>query len=388
MADNYKICAITTIQGTMEWFVVDSMKLLSENGYDVTLICNMDEDFKRRYSSFANCISLPMTRGTSLSNLISTTFKMIKIFRKEKFDVLYYTSPNASLPAGLAGKLCDVKKRIYNQWGIRYITMGGMSRKIFKAVEKLTCNFATHIREASPLNMELAINEHLCKPEKISVRGIGGTTGVELSACDSFNHEKIRKELRRKYSIPEDAFVFGYVGRINTDKGINELIQAFVKVNKKYSNCRLALVGMVDTTNKITDENMAIVEKHDHIIMTGNVPSDKVYQHMAMFDVFTHPTYREGFGKVLQEAMGMRLPIITTNVIGPKEVVEDRVSGILIKDHSEEELKTQMLNLYEHEELREKLAAGGRQRAETYFDRPIMLKNILDDTNRIMAEPK
>lgn len=382
----YKICAITTIQGTMEWFVVDSMQLLSENGYDVTLICNMDRSFMKKHSSYAKCIRVPMARGTSVSNLITTTMKMIKIFRKEKFDVLYYTSPNASLSAAFAGKLCGVKKRIYNQWGIRYITMQGWKRKVFKLIEKLTCIMSTHIREASPMNMQLAINEGLCKKEKIKVRGIGGTTGVELAACDSFDRQDERTRLRKEYGIPDDAFVYGYVGRINSDKGINELIEAFEKVKAMKDNCWLLLVGMLDDANPISDNNLKTAKTDARIVLTGNVPSDMVYRYMSMFDVLTHPTYREGFGKVLQEAMGMRLPIITTDVIGPKEVVEDGISGILIRDHDANALKKQMINLYDNPELREQLAINGRKRAEEYFDRPIMLRNILKDTDAIMSE--
>lgn len=382
----YKICAITTIQGTMEWFVVDSMQLLSENGYDVTLICNMDSYFKKKHSAFAKCISLPMKRGTSFSNLISTTIQMIKIFRKEKYDVLYYTSPNASLAAAFAGKFCGVKKRIYNQWGIRYITMQGWKRKVFKTVEKLTCIMSTHIREASPMNMQLAIDEGLCKKGKIRVRGIGGTTGVELAACDIFDRQEERNRLRREYGIPDDAFVYGYVGRINADKGINELIDSFEQVKAVKDNCWLVLVGMLDDANPISDKNMKTAKTDKRIVLTGNVPSDMVYKYMSIFDVLTHPTYREGFGKVLQEAMGMRLPIITTDVIGPKEVVEDGVSGILVKDHDTQALKKQMINLYDNPELRERLAINGRKRAEKYFDRPIMLRHILEDTNMIMNE--
>lgn len=383
---NYKICAITTIRGTMEWFVADSMKNLHENGYDVTMMCKMEPDFVANNSDYAKCVDLPIKRGTSLTNLIKCTFLMWKHFRKEKYDAIYYTSPNAAFCAAIAGQFAGVKKRIYNQWGIRYISLEGKKKKIFKLVEKITCDFSTHIREASPMNMQLAIDEGLCKKEKIAVRGIGGTVGVALSECDAFDKTEARKILRKKYSIPEDAFVYGYVGRINADKGINELILAYEAVKESHSNAWLVLVGMVDETNPLLLENKKTADEDDQIIMTGNVPSNQVYRYMAMFDVLTHPTYREGFGKVLQEAMGMYLPIITTNVPGPKEVVEGGVSGILIPDHDEEILRAEMEHLLVDEELRTSLAIAGRKRAEKYFDRPIMLNNILEDTNRIMEE--
>ena len=65
MEKKIKICAITTISATMDSFMVDSMRVLAKNGYDVTLVCNMDEDFIARNSDFAKCIHVPMKRGVS-----------------------------------------------------------------------------------------------------------------------------------------------------------------------------------------------------------------------------------------------------------------------------------------------------------------------------------
>lgn len=380
-----KICALTTISKTMDWFIVDSMRNLSKNGYEVTLICNMEDGFAERNSDYAKCINLPMSRGASLKDLIKMPFVLRRIFKENQFDLIYYTSPNVSLYASIGGILAGIKTRVYSQCGLRYVAFAGMKRKIFWFIEKMTCRLSTTIRAQSPLNMQFAIDEKLCPAEKISVVGIGGTTGVSLSQCDNFAHEEAKIKLRKKYGICENAFVYGYVGRINADKGINELITAFSKIQEKYNNVYLVLVGMLDDANPIKDENLHTAQDSSHIIMTGNVPPEQVYPHMAIFDVLTHPTYREGFGKVLQEAMGMKLPIITTDVPGPSEVVERNISGLVVKAQNVEALFEGMEHLYKNEELRNKIAKEGRERAERYFDRPIMLNNILKDLNQIMG---
>ena len=381
-----KICALTTISKTMDWFIVDSMRNLAKNGYEVTLICNMDEGFAEANSDFAKCISLPMERGASIKDLLRSTRTLKKIFRKERFDVLYYTSPNASMYAAMAGKRAGIKTRIYSQCGLRYVSFTGIKRFIFKTVEKLTCRYSTHVRAQSPMNMEFAIKEKLCKRNKISVVGIGGTTGVALCECDAFDREEMRGALREKYGIPHNAFVYGYVGRLNKDKGTNELIEAFEAIKEQKENAYLVMIGMKDDTNPITAENMQKAESDPRIVMTGNVPKDEVYRHMAMLDVLVHPTYREGFGKILQEGMGMRLPIITTNVPGPSEVIEQGKYGLLTEVKNVPDLAAKMLQMAEDDALRENLAALGRARAEKYFDRPIMLNNILLDMNEIVAE--
>lgn len=380
-----KICALTTISKTMDWFIVDSMRNLSKNGYEVTLICNMDNGFVERNSDYAKCINLPMSRGASIKDLIKMPFVLRKIFIKNEFDLIYYTSPNASFYASVGGMLAGIKTRVYSQCGLRYVAFGGIKRKIFWFIEKVTCKLSTTIRSQSPLNMQFAIDEKLCPAEKISVVGIGGTTGVSLSQCDSFDHAQAKIKLRKKYEIAENAFVYGYVGRINADKGINELITAFTKLQEKYLDIYLVLVGMLDDANPIKDENLYLAQNNSRIIMTGNVPPEQVYPHMAMFDVLTHPTYREGFGKVLQEAMGMKLPIITTDVPGPSEVVERNISGLLVKSQNVEDLREGMEQLYKNEEFRSMIAIEGRKRAEKYFDRPIMLNNILKDLNKVMG---
>ncbi len=383
-----RICALTTISKTMDWFVCDIMRKFSDNGYEITLVCNMEDGFAERNADYAECIHLPMNRGTSVSDLFKIPLKLRRIFKQKNFDVLYYMSPNASFYAALGGWLSGVPIRVYSQTGLRYVSFSGMKRKMFRFLEKLTCMLSTHIKAQSPKNRQFAISEKLCKENKISVVGIGGTTGVLLEQCDCFDHTAMKNVMREKYNIPRDGFLYGYAGRVNADKGIGELIEAFEAVQKEYANTYLALVGMLDDANPVAEHLMKRAQENSHIIFTGNVPPAQVYQHMAMFDVLTHPTYREGFGKVLQEAMGMRLPIITTNVPGPSEVVEDGVSGLLVPVKDKAALSDAMKKLYSDAELCRSLSTAGRTRAETYFDRPIMLQNQLDDIDSIAQSTK
>ena len=379
-----KICFVTTVSLTMKAFVVESAKYLhNKGGYDITLICNDDKEFAESLPDYIKFIPVSMARGVDLS-AISSVLQFIKIFRKEKFDIIQYSTPNASLYASIGAFLARTKIRRYSQCGIRYVAFEGFSRKFFKIFEKITCKLSTHIKAQSPKNMQFAIDEGLCKKDKISVIGIGGTIGVDLAQCRSFDHSEAKCSLREKYNIPQDAFVYGYVGRVNVDKGTNELISAFNKISKEDKDVYLALVGMLDDANPISDENLEIAKTHPRIVMTGNVDFNEVYPHMAMFDVLTHPTYREGFGKVLQEAMGVNIPIITTDVPGPSEVIENNVSGILCKVQDPEDLCKKMELLYNDAELRESFRKAGKERAEKYFDRPIMLNNILVDMNKIM----
>lgn len=390
MTDNMttkKICAITTIHNTMEWFVTPIMRYLAVSGFEISMLCDMPEAFVSENSDFATCYSLPMNRGVvGFTEGIRTVWKMYKIFSREKFDIIQYTSPNASFYACIAAFIGRVPVRLYNQCGLRYIGATGKKRKVLKIIEQLTCRLSTHVRAQSPINLEFAIDERLCKREKISVVGIGGTVGIDLDEFNLVYKDTFRKEVRSRYHITDDNFVFGYAGRINKDKGLNELIQAFKDICDTESKSVLMLVGMVDTGNPVEPELLQWAEQSSRVVFTGNVRPSDVYQYLTAFDMLVHPTYREGFGKVLQEAMGAQLPIITTDVPGPSEVVEAGISGILVPVRDAAALKKQMLELSNDPAKMTELAIAGRARAEKYFDRKIMLQNILDDINKILAE--
>ena len=382
-----KICVITTISKTMDWFICDSTRNLSNNGYDVTLICNMEDGFAER-NEYAKCISIPMKRGIHVSDIFTTASCLVSLFKKEKFDIVQYTTPNAAFYASIASFIAKVPIRLYSQWGIRYMGMTGMKRKIFKLVEKITCFLSTDIREVSQLNREIAIKEGLCKSNKISVIGKGGTIGIELDKCDITQKENWKYEIKNKYHIPQNNYVFGYLGRINKDKGINELITAFKELLEEYSDIHLVLVGMFDESNPISTELYDWAKQSKNVTFTGNVPSSDVYKYLAGFNVLTHPTYREGFGKVLQEAMGMELPIITTNVPGPCEVVEKDISGILVDPYNSLQLKNAMKYVKNNPEKSKLMAKNARIQAEKNYDRRIMLKNILLDMDKLNERNK
>lgn len=382
---DYKIASITTIHNTMEWFVVPSMRNLHLNGFEISLICDMDDSFIRENSDYAKCYPIHMERGANnIFNMLNSIWKMYLIFSREKFDIIQYTSPNASFYAAIAASLARTPIRLYNQCGLRYVGFDGTRRKVFKFIETLTCKMSTHVRAQSPKNLDFAVEEKLCKSDKISVIGIGGTIGIDLNEFDLLFKEDYRNKIRMDYEISKESFVFGYVGRINKDKGLNELIRAFIDIYKEEPHSILMLVGMIDLNDTLEKDLLEWAKGSKSVIFTGNIPPKDVYKYMCAFDILTHPTYREGFGKVLQEAMGTRLPIITTDVPGPSEVVENGVSGLLVPVKDSYALKVEMLKLMRNPNMMERLAQSGRQRAEKFFDRNIMLENILEDTLLIL----
>jgi len=382
MSKKKKLCFITTIQNTMDWFVLPNMENLANNGYDITLVCTMDGQFQTKVSHYAKTYNLQMERGkVGIFKMIRVILKLRKFFKKEKFDIVEYATPNASFYASIAARLAGVKVRVYNQWGIRYVSAKGLGRFILKRIEKITCHHSTLIRSPSNKNMEFGIKERLYKRKKVKVLGIGGTIGVVISEYDLNSKETSRKAIFEKYNIPQGAFIYGFVGRLNKDKGVNELLLAFKEIKDEHTH--LILVGMEDKVNPIQADLLEWAKQSKRVVIVGQVPVNEVPSYLLSFDVLVHPTYREGFGKILQEAMAAQTAVITTDIPGPSEVVEDDISGILVPAKNVETLREKMIFLKNDDEKRLEIAKNGRIRAEKYFYREYMMNNYLIDVNEL-----
>ena len=241
-----KICFITTVSITLKSFVVETAKYLHEQcGWDVTLICNNDEEFAKSLPEYLHYIPVSMERGVNLGGFKAIN-RFKEIFKREKFDAVQYATPNASFYASIAAKETKIPIRLYCQWGIRYIGFTGLKRTIFKILEKEVCKNSTHIFSVSPMNMQFAIEENLYKAEKAQVVGNGGTIGVDCTVFDIDKKEQWRKQIREKLSLNETDFVFGFSGRIGVDKGCKELFAAFRLLQENKVNAKLLLVGPLE----------------------------------------------------------------------------------------------------------------------------------------------
>lgn len=375
------LCSLTTVDITMEPFIITQVKYMLERGWDVTIICNMKPAFIERIPKGVKYYNVPMERSFNLMTAVKCTHKLIKIFRKEKFTVVQYAATHAALYASFASWLTNVPIRMHLQWGIYNYSEMGLSGYIYKFVEWLTCKFSTVIRPVSHKNLQIAIDEGLFKEGKGKVLGQGGTVGVDLEEYPLSEKDNICSEIRKYYGIPADDYVFGFVGRISTAKGNNELLQAFKKITAKYSNVSLLLVG--EDEGSIDRDLMNWAIKSDKVAVTGRVLHSEIPKCMAAMDCLVHPTYREGFGMVLQEAMAMAVSIITTDIPGPSEVIEEGKSGVLVKPQDIESLYDAMESAVKSPERFAEYGRNGRKRAEECFARTVMLERIYQDKEEL-----
>ena len=107
-----KICFITTVSVTLKVFVQKTAEYLHEKGnYDITFICNPDFEFEKQLPNYIHFIPINMKRGIG-GDGIKAVHQLYKIFKKEKFDLIQYSTPNAATYASIAGRLAKIKERL------------------------------------------------------------------------------------------------------------------------------------------------------------------------------------------------------------------------------------------------------------------------------------
>ena len=378
-----KLCIVTTIESTQESFVIPAMRLFVQKGYDVTLICTMSEKFIKRYQNEFHLINVKMNRGISIKDMLTKPFEFYKIFKREKFDYVQYATTNAAWYASIAAKMAGVPIRVNCLWGLLYTASKGWKRKLYWFAEKYPCCFSNFFTVASKKNMEIAIADGLCKRNRVSVIGDGGTIGVDLNVFDYNKRDGYKQQLLEKYPILKDKMVYGYLGRIDVDKGVNELLKAFLAMNNPQT--ALMLIGSFDYVRSGLDDKLLQKAKaSNNVVFTGF--TREVALHLSVVDVLVHPTYREGFSMVIQQAMAMGCGIITTDIPGPSEVIVENKSGLLVPVKDPVSLQQAMKLLNEDASLREQFVQAGLKRVEEKFRRERMLELTFDNRCQMMKE--
>ena len=348
-----KICFVTTIYMTYKCFLKDLSKFLYESGeYDISLICNNEDGLLDDLPSFVHYFPIEMKRGVSLS-AFGAIRNIEKILKEEDFDLVQYSTPNAAFYTSIAAKKAKVPVRLYCQWGIRYMGFEGWKRNLFKFLEKKTCDNSTFIEVESHNIRNFSIEEGLYLNNKSSVIWNGSASGVDLTKFDISKKELWRQEIRKQYGLEENDIVFVFAGRLTADKGVNELLEAFLNIQKENTNVRLFMLGGMDKAGSLAEGLFEQAKKTQNIIFTGSV--ENVEQYYAASDVFVAPSYREGFGLVVIEAESMGLPAIVSDVPGQIDAIVENKTGLSCIVKNSRSLQKSMEIMINDKELREKM---------------------------------
>ena len=382
-----RICFVTTISASIKSFLLPLARYMVENdNYDVTFVCDEDESMYPLMNEHIHYKPIKMKRGIAFDGVV-VIYKLIKLFKREQFDIVQYATPNASLYGSIASRMAGVPVRIYCEWGVRYIDFTGLARFAYRQLMKIMCNNATHIEVESHSIYDFSVKDKLYKPEKAMVIWNGSACGVDLDRYILSNKTQWRKEVRSEYKIEDDARVFGYCGRITRDKGLNELFGAFKRVvetsNSKFK-AYLMIIGGNDNVQSIDPVLFSWAKTCPQVIFTGftnNVP-----RFYSALDVFTSLSYREGFGLVVIEAAAMGVPGIVTNVPGQCDTIEHMRTGYSVFAHDVDSVVQAMEYCIENPKEVQEMGIAARKNVEEKYEQKELFKRLTQHRNQMIEE--
>lgn len=326
-----KIIRITTVPESMGGLLKGQLKFMS-NHFEVIGISSSGNG--RLYEvgdrEGIKVIPIEMTRKITPLKDLKSLWQLFTLFKKEKPLIVHTHTPKAGTLGMLAAYMARVPNRLHTIAGLPLLEAQGVRRLLLDKVEKITYACATKIYPNS-FGLNDIIREYkYTSPNKLEVIGNGSSNGVDTDRFDPklFN-ESEKQELRQTLGIEKKDYVFIFVGRLVTDKGINELIEAFQKISDNYKNARLLLVGPfekhLDPLLPETENNI-IANKQIHMLGWQN----DVRPYFAIANCLVFPSYREGFPNVVMQAGAMGLPCIVTDINGCNEIIHDGENGIII----------------------------------------------------------
>ena len=345
-------------------------------GYDMVAVTSPGPELDElRDKDGFHCVAVPMERHISIVNDLKSLMRMISVFRKEKPQVVHSMTPKAGMICMVAAWLTRVPVRIHTFTGLVWPTATGLKRKILMMTDWLTCACATHVipEEQGVLN-DLKNGGITKKPMK--VLGYGNVRGVDMERFSP---------ARFKATKNPDVFTFVFVGRIVGDKGINELVEAFVKLHDKHKNTRLVLVGKYEhELDPVSDATRKLIDTNDGIDACGPKYGDDLLQMYVDADCFVMPSYREGFPNTVLEAGAMGLPSIVTDINGSREIIVNEKNGLIVPSKNVNALYDAMERMLTDDKARGIMRSNARQIIESRFEKNFVQKCQIEFYERIL----
>jgi glycosyltransferase involved in cell wall biosynthesis len=341
--------------------------------YDIYLVANFDDfETKIETSHIKEIKNITIKRGISVFDDLKSVIALNKYFREQQFDAVHSVTPKAGLVAMIASKWAGIKLRTHIFTGQVWHTKKGFFKKILKTIDRLIVFCATDILVDGESQRKFLIKNKIVSNSQSRVLGKGSISGVDTSKF--IPNIDVYKKYRNEINVNKEI-VFLFLGRLNHDKGITDLVKAFIELNDIYPHTKLVLVGP-DEENMVSKIN--ILTSNNNIIIYG--ATNKPQEVMQMADVFCLPSYREGFGTSVIEASLLEKPIICSDTYGLMETIIENETGLRHQVGNINSLFMQMEKMMD-ENTRVRFGKNGRNYILTNFSADTISQKWLEYYN-------
>ena len=379
-----KLIRITTVPLSLKVLLKGQLRFMASNRFDVKGVSSEGEELKEvRENEGIVMKAINMSRKITPFQDLKSLWEMWNFLRKEKPQIVHTHTPKAGIIGMLAARLAGVPHRLHTVAGLPLMEATGIKRKILNFVEKLTYSSATRVYPNSKGLYDFILQNNFTQSNKLKIIANGSSNGIDTAffSPDQVS-ETERVTLREKLNIQPDDFVFVFVGRIVSDKGINELIKAFSQLqtteNNELTGIKLLLVGGLESDlDPLNPETLAEINQNKDIISVGF--QQDVRPFFAISDALAFPSYREGFPNVVMQAGAMGLPSIVSDINGCNEIIVEGENGLIIPPKNVEKLKEKMLTLAKDKNLYTKLKENSRRMIENRYEQSVVWNALLEE---------
>jgi glycosyltransferase involved in cell wall biosynthesis len=367
---NRKIILVSRCAWTLYNFRAGLMCALKQKGATVLGGGAGGDGFEPRIEALGvPFISLPVDkRAINPYADIRLLYTLCRWYRREQPQVVHHFNIKPVVYGSLAARLAGVPRIVNTVTGLGFVFMEEQMAWLRRLVEwqyrlALACAHFTFFQ--NPDDLEFFRARSLVRPDKV---GLLPGSGVD---CDFFAPAFVPN------SPPGKPLTFLMVARLLREKGVYEFVEAARTVKRDFPGTQFQLLGRRDERNPtvVSQNDLECWQAERVVSWLGEVPD--VRPVVARADVVVLPSYREGTPRSLLEAAAMGKPLITTDAVGCREVVDDWVNGLLVPVKDADALAQAMVRLIKQPSMWERMGKAGREKMERQFDERIVLKKTL-----------
>jgi glycosyltransferase involved in cell wall biosynthesis len=367
---------------SLRYLLLNQLEWIREDGYDVVAISAPGPDVPLIESHGIPHFDVPMTRRFTPVADLKALVALVRVMRRERFDLVHTHTPKAGLLGQLAARISGVPVVVNTLHGF-YFHEGTkpLPRRFYILMEWIAARCSDVILSQNREDIATAVDEGIAKPEDLKWLG----NGIDIVR---FDRDRLPADtldqLRRDIGLDADAPVVGFVGRLVEEKGILDLLEAAKKVVAHQPNVQFLIVGPYDDEKPDAlrpdiAEKYGIAERCHFLGMRQDMP--ELY---ALMDVLALPSYREGFPRAPMEASAMGVPCVVTDIRGCRETVDPGVNGLLFPVGDSAALADAILELLGDPERLRDMGAAGRLMAEERFDERKVFARVLAEYERLL----
>jgi len=380
-----KICHIASADITVKFILLNLLKFLQHEGYEVSVICSGGKWVKDIEEKGIRIKEIRFKRKifSPISDVVAF-LKLYFYFRKEKPDIVHTHTIKAGFLGQIAAKLAGVPIIIHTNHGFYFQNNSSwMRRKFFIFIEKKSSQCSNLIFSINKEDIETAIKKKICAPDLIKYSG----DGIDLNrfSPQRFSEEFILNK-KKQLGIDPKKKIIGIVARLVEEKGYLDLFEAFRIILKKFPQTLLLIVGPYEPEkkDKIHPEIVKKYQIEKSVIFLGErTDVEEIY---PLMDVFVLPSYREGLGLAILEASATEKPVIATNVRGCREAIDDGKTGILVPPKNPEKLAEAITYLFLNPEKANIMGKEGRKKVQREFDERLVFDKIKKEYQKLIDE--